>query len=100
MLVVERSVSPEDRLHNQLRYSQLMLDGSRAFARHQQQTVCHSNASLKMYSTNLDSIIIPMNHQFKQDEQMVEMKEMDAMRTCHKRNVLRRAKQREAKQNV
>ena len=41
-----------------------------------------------------------MNHQFKQDEQMVEMKEMDAMRTCHKRNVLRRAKQREAKQNV
>jgi len=67
VLVVERSVSPQERLHNQLRYSQLMLDGNRAFARHQQQT----------------------------DDQMVEMKEMDALRTYHKRNVLRRAKQRE-----
>ncbi|KAI9554266.1 putative transient receptor potential cation channel subfamily V member 6 [Daphnia sinensis] len=63
VLVVERGVDPKSRLENQVLYSQPMVDGRRAFMLRQQQSV----------------------------EDLEEMKELDDIRTTHKRSVARRA---------
>ena len=63
VLVVERGVDPQSRLENQLLYSQPMVDGRRAFMLRQQQT----------------------------EEDLEEMKELDEIRTTHKRSLARRA---------
>jgi hypothetical protein len=60
---VERGVDPQARLKNQLLYSQPMVDGRRAFMLRQQQT----------------------------EEDLEEMKELDEIRTSHKRSLARRA---------
>lgn len=87
VLVVERGVDPKSRLENQVLYSQPMVDGRRAFMLRQQQSV-KIWIVMQLPSNNHNSISMWRN---KQDDDLEEMKELDDIRTTHKRSVARRA---------